>query len=253
MTDLMDRPTTQIEAATEVEASAPAPTLNAQQGIINARKLTDEDRARLVAQSLDVAHVGRFAHSQGILASTLSSWRSRARAGELSVSEEVRSRLRAEMTQRAFAPRRSSTRSRRLSPGLAAAAVLASLDHKKPALSTAAFFGISVGQLSQLRARARDGLIEIPASERKLLDGQMRRKVSRKASAGETSSKPARPAKPRQPAVKPLLSKIMEARPEPVHAIVVSNDKNRIEIPSHLESHALRGAIDAALAALADA
>ena len=252
MTDLLDR----VDTNTETKASIPAPaTAGARQGLVNARKLSDEDRARLVAQSLDVAHVGRFAHAHGILASTLSSWRSRARAGELPVSDEVRARLEAEMVQRAYTPRRTGGRSRRLSPGLAAAAVLASLDSKKPALTTAAFFGISVGQLSQLRARARDGLIEIPASERKALDGQMRRKIARKRSDDDAPAKPRSPraAKPRQPAVKPLLSKIMEARPEPVHAIVVSNETHRVEIPSHLEGAALRAAIDAAMSALADA
>lgn len=45
----------------------------------------------------------------------------------------------------------------------------------------------------------------------------------------------------------------MEAHPEPVHAIVVSNKTHRVEIPSHLEGTALRAAIDAAMSALADA
>ncbi|MFZ3584271.1 hypothetical protein ACOI1H_19215 [Loktanella sp. DJP18] len=165
-TDMVETPhdTPTLDVTAIDGANAPTPTLR------NARKIAPDDRAALVVGSLYVPSLTRYAHQSGLALSTLSTWRGDARDGLIKVDDETRAVLLEQMPLKAFKRRnRSGKPMRRLDEKAAAAAVIDSVNSRHDQEDIAARHGISLTQLTQLRARARDGLIEIPIIDRAML------------------------------------------------------------------------------------
>ena len=147
------------------EAELPAPARK------SARKMSFDERAALVISSLRAPSLTRFAHLHGLALSTLSTWRADARDGLIPVDEHTKQALMDQMPPRAFAHRnRTKATTVRLTGQDAIDAVLDSVRSTQDQEVIAAKHGISLTQLSQLRARARDGLMPIPMVDRTLLN-----------------------------------------------------------------------------------
>ena len=214
------------------------------------RSLSAQDKARIVAASLDAPHLARFAHGLGMVASTLSHWRSAARDGALPIDSATRDALRETMPQITPGARRRARGGARktVSPLLAAELVLTSLRIKTGLDMLALQHGISPSYLTQLRARARDGMIDIPQSARDLLISQMERKTTKSRSPIRKPRKPRGLAAeghltPRMPAARKSCKPTIETTSR---SIIVRLDNASIEVPSDLDTEQMRSALRAA-------
>lgn len=249
----------------ETGSTAPAAPIKAKRGARGRYGLTDAQRAEIVTLSLAQPSLTRFAHSRGIMLSTLSSWRAAARDGILPVSAETRAALEIDMPPRSFT-RRQATFSKGLDASRAAELVLLAARQKISNETLATRFGVSTSHVYQLLTRARDGLLLIPAADRDALTRSMRshsmdrrkRRAAKTAPVTKAEASAAPVAAPKTVAQSAPAAKV-KALPDP-HTVlraglaasapvVIMHGEIRIEVPSSLPAERIAAIVEAVAAA----